>query len=120
MTIKECYEAMGGDYEDVLKRLMNEARIQKFALMFKKDPSMSQLTQAMDAGDVETAFRAAHTLKGICANLGFKSLFEVSYDITEALRAGDMEQAKVMWPARCAGMLCTRGECIKSAGTVKS
>mgnify|MGYP000290853416 FL=1 len=80
---------------------------------------MSQLTQAMDAGDVETAFRAAHTLKGICANLGFKSLFEVSYEITEALRAGDMEQAKVMWP-RCAGMLCTRGECIKSAGTVKS
>ena len=70
----------------------------KFALMFKKDPSMSQLTQAMDTGDVETAFRAAHTLKGICANLGFKSLFEVSYDITEALRAGDMEQAKVMWP----------------------
>ncbi len=52
MTIKECYEAMGGDYEDVLKRLMNEARIQKFALMFKKDPSMSQLTQAMDAGDI--------------------------------------------------------------------
>ena len=112
MTIKECYEAMGGDYEDVLKRLMNEARIQKFALMFKKDPSMSQLTQAMDAGDVETAFRAAHTLKGICANLGFKSLFEVSYEITEALSTG--------YVARCAGMLCTRGECIKSAGTVKS
>ena len=86
------------EHEDVLKRLMNEARIQKFALMFKKDPSMSQLTQAMETGDVETAFRAAHTLKGICANLGFKSLFEVSYDITEALRAGDMEQAKVMWP----------------------
>lgn len=98
MTIKECYEAMGGDYEDVFKRLMSEARIKKFALMFKKDPSMSQLTQAMDAGDIETAFRAAHTLKGICANLGFKSLFEVSYEITEALRAGDMEQAKVMWP----------------------
>ena len=84
MTIKECYEAMGGDYEDVFKRPMSEARIKKFALMFKKDPSMSQLTQAMDAGDTETAFRAAHTLKGICANLGFKSLFEVSYEITEA------------------------------------
>lgn len=59
---------------------------------------MSQLTEAMEAGDVETAFRAAHTLKGICANLGFKSLFEVSHDITEALRAGNMEQAKTMWP----------------------
>ena len=86
MTIKECYEAMGGDYEDVLKRLMNEARIQKFALMFKKDPSMSQLTQAMDAGDVETAFRAAHTLKGICLNLGFDNLFAPSQELTEKLR----------------------------------
>ena len=103
MTIKECYEAMGGDYEDVLKRLMNEARIQKFALMFKKDPSMSQLTQAMDAGVVVFVFRVAHSLKGICANLGFQSLFEVSYDISEALRAGDMEQAKVMWPGVQAG-----------------
>lgn len=60
--------------------------------------TIKECYEAMDAGDVETAFRAAHTLKGICANLGFKSLFEVSYDITEALRAGDMEQAKVMWP----------------------
>ena len=91
MTIKECYEAMGGDYEDVLKRLMNEARIQKFALMFKKDPSMSQLTQAMDAGDVETAFRAAHTLKGICLNLGFDNLYKASFDITEKLRGRDTE-----------------------------
>lgn len=98
MTVKECYEAMGGDYEDVLKRLMNEARIQKFALMFNKDPSMGQLQEAMEAGDCETAFRAAHTLKGICANLGFSSLFKESHDITEALRAGDMETAKVMWP----------------------
>lgn len=47
---------------------------------------------------MQVTLRLAHTLKGICANLGFKSLFEVSYEITEALRAGDMEQAKVMWP----------------------
>lgn len=60
--------------------------------------TIKECYEAMETGDVETAFRAAHTLKGICANLGFKSLFEVSYDITEALRAGDMEQAKVMWP----------------------
>lgn len=32
MTIKECYEAMGGDYEDVFKRLMSEARIQKICI----------------------------------------------------------------------------------------
>ena len=98
MTVRECYEAMGGDYEDVSGRLMTEARIKKFALMFKKDPSMGQLKDAMESGDCDSAFRAAHTLKGICANLGFASLFEASRDITEALRAKDMEQANGMWP----------------------
>ncbi len=41
----------------------------------------------MENGDTETAFRAAHTLKGICMNLGFDRLYEASYDITEVLRA---------------------------------
>ena len=98
MTIRECYEAMGGDYEDVSRRLVTEARIKKFALMFKKDPSMGQLKDAIESGDCDGAFRAAHTLKGICANLGFASLFEASRDITEALREKDMEQANGMWP----------------------
>ena len=29
MTIQECYEAIGGDYEDVLGRLRSEALIRK-------------------------------------------------------------------------------------------
>lgn len=36
--------------------------------------------------DAETAFRAAHTLKGLCMNLGFDSLYEVSSALTENLR----------------------------------
>ena len=34
----------------------------------------------------ETAFRAAHTLKGICLNLGFDNLFAPSQELTEKLR----------------------------------
>ena len=98
MTVKECYEQMGSDYEGVLGRLGSEAIVKRFALKFLQDPSFAQLKESLAKNDGEEAFRAAHTLKGICANLGFKSLFEVSYEITEALRAGDMEQAKVMWP----------------------
>ena len=98
MTVRECYEELGSDFDKVLSRLVSEALVKKFALKFLDDPSFGQLETALADKDAETAFRAAHTLKGICANLGFKSLFEVSYDITEALRAGDMEQAKVMWP----------------------
>ena len=34
MTVKECYEQMGADYEDVLGRLRNETLIRKFAKKF--------------------------------------------------------------------------------------
>lgn len=108
MTVRECYELIGGDYEDVLGRLLSEARVQKFALMFLKDPSIGQLRNAMESGNCENAFRAAHTLKGICANLGFTSLWEKSSDITELLRAGDMEKAMLVWPDVDA--CCTRVE----------
>ena len=32
MTVKECYDAMGADYEDVFARLRKDERIQKFLL----------------------------------------------------------------------------------------
>ncbi len=34
MTIQECYQKMGADYEDVLKRLYSESMIRKFGNMF--------------------------------------------------------------------------------------
>ena len=39
MTIQECYEAIGGNYEEVLGRLQREALIRKFTLKFLEDPS---------------------------------------------------------------------------------
>lgn len=79
MTVKECYEQMGSDYEGVLGRLGSEAIVKRFALKFLQDPSFAQ-------NDGEEAFRAAHTLKGVCLNLGFDELFEVSAELTEKLR----------------------------------
>ena len=37
MTVRECYEAMGADYEDVLGRLRKDERIQKFVLKLLND-----------------------------------------------------------------------------------
>lgn len=34
MTVKECYEQMGSDYEGVLGRMGSEAMIKRFALKF--------------------------------------------------------------------------------------
>ncbi|MGY6280848.1 Hpt domain-containing protein [Faecalibacterium prausnitzii] len=42
-------------------------------------------------GDVKEAFRGAHTLKGVCQNLGFSNLYAPTYTLTETLRAGQLE-----------------------------
>ena len=91
MTIRECYEELGLDFDAVLSRLINERLVQKFALKFLDDPSFQNLKDALDSKDVETAFRAAHTLKGVCLNLGFDNLYPSSKDLTELLRPGSMD-----------------------------
>lgn len=88
MTLQECYAALGGNYEDVLGRLRSEKLVQKFLLKFLDDKSMPLLEESLAQKDYETAFRAAHTLKGVCQNLSFTSLAADSEALTEALRGG--------------------------------
>ena len=84
MTVRECYEELGSDFDKVLSRLVSEALVKKFALKFLDDPSFGQLETALADKDAETAFRAAHTLKGICLNLGFDNLFAPSQELNFA------------------------------------
>ena len=91
MTIQECYTRMGADYNEVLQRLYNEAMIRKFVLLFLKDDSFHNLEEALKRQDVEEAFRAAHTLKGVCQNLGFANLYAPAAALTETLRDGRLE-----------------------------
>ena len=37
---------------------------------------------------------AAHTLKGVCQNLGFTNLYQPTYELTEVLRADTPEGSK--------------------------
>lgn len=89
MTVKECYAAMNADFDGVMSRLLAETRVAKFAVRFPEDPSFASLCDSFAAGDYETAFRAAHTLKGTSANLGFTELYQKASDVTEELRNGN-------------------------------
>ena len=90
--MRECYEAIGGNYEAVLGRLHSEALIRRFALKFLENQSYIQLKQALENKNYEDAFRGAHTLKGVCQNLSFDHLYEVSNELTELLRDRTGEQ----------------------------
>lgn len=92
MNLKECYEAMESDYDDVMRRLGSESLIRRFALKFLDDTSFQGLQEGMENQDAELAFRSAHTLKGVCLNLGFTKLFEVSSALTEALRDREFKE----------------------------
>ena len=93
MTLQECYTAMGGNYDEVLGRLRSDRLIQKFVLKFAEDGSYQLLLDSMAAKNYEEAFRAAHTIKGVCQNLGLTRLLESSSQLSEALRHGYTPEA---------------------------
>lgn len=86
MTLEECYRQLGGDYADACTRLPSPALVAKFIAKFPADPSFAALCEAVSGGDAAAAFAAAHTLKGVCANLSFSRLFRSASALTEALR----------------------------------
>ena len=54
MNIRECYDTIGADFEDVLGRLGSESLIQRFALKFIDDGSYNELTEALAEKNAET------------------------------------------------------------------
>ena len=86
MTIQECYQKLGGDFAQVEKRLPSVSLVRKFITKFLDDGSFSELCRAMEDEQRQEAFRAAHTLKGVSANLGFDRLQASAGRLTELLR----------------------------------
>ena len=87
MTIQECYQQLGGDFTNIETRLPSISLVTKFITKFLNDSSFSELCQALERGQREEAFRAAHTLKGVCANLCFDRLGASAGRLTEVLRS---------------------------------
>lgn len=93
MTLRECYEQLGGDYNGAIGRMMSERLVNKIALKFLDDKSYELLQTSLAEENYEEVFRAAHTLKGVCANLSFTKLYESSSLLTEAVRSGRTPEA---------------------------
>lgn len=97
MEIKKFYETIGSDYYDVAKRLGSEKLVVHFVGRFMDDKTYPSLEAAMKNRDVEGAFRAAHTLKGVCSNLSFDRLQNAASELTEVLRRGTFEGSEALF-----------------------
>lgn len=98
-NLENFYTSVGSDATEVIRRLGgNPDLIFKFLSMFRADSSFNELCTALDSGETEASFRAAHKLKGVSGTLGFQRLFDKSSAITELLRGGDLASAQVAKP----------------------
>jgi len=86
MTIQECYQKLDGDFAQVEKRLSSENLVKRLITKFLDDGSFSQLRIAMEEGNRDKAFRAAHTLKGVSGNFSLSRLYSSVSRLAELLR----------------------------------
>ncbi|MCI2068058.1 MAG: Hpt domain-containing protein [Bacilli bacterium] len=71
----------------------NEALYVKFLKKFPMDASFPLIKPAFDKGDLEAAFEAAHTVKGVSGNLGLTRLYKATSNTVALLRAQEKDKA---------------------------
>lgn len=86
MDIQKFYEAIGVDYNIIIKRLRKDYLIEKYLRLIVTDDNFAHLEKAVDHGNYEEAFKAAHTIKGMALNLELTPLAEASADLSGYLR----------------------------------
>ena len=95
--IREKLEGVGVDVNDLMERLMgNMTLISRFFKRFPDDASYERMVAGIEKGDVEEAFRGAHSLKGVCANLSMKRFLTVLNPLVDKLREGQLDGVQVM------------------------
>lgn len=92
MTLSECYEEMGADLQEVLRRLKTEERIGKFLKLILTDTNYELLCKALEEKNYEQAFTHIHNLKGLAMNLGLTPLLVPAQELCEELRDGEPER----------------------------
>ena len=96
---KEALVAAGINCDAALERFMgSEAMLNRFLKKFLADENYGKLTEAAESGAAGDMLAASHTLKGICGNLAFETLFDLFTRQVQTLRDGDTQAAVDMMP----------------------
>lgn len=92
-SFKSLLKENGVDVEATIRRFMgNEAMYQKFLGKFIDDQNYNSLGKYLEVKDYEEAYKCAHTLKGVTANLGLIPIQQVVSELVEELRGKKAEE----------------------------
>jgi len=88
MLTIDALNAFGADTAAGLGRcLNNEAFYLRLVGMAAEDAGFDRLKAALEQGDLDAAFEAAHGLKGVLGNLSLSPLYAPISEMTELLRS---------------------------------
>ncbi len=87
--ILEDLEAYGVDLAETMDRFVDDEELYLSCLeTLREEPGFEDLKKGLDTKNVEMAFDAAHTLKGVVGNLGLTPLYNAICPVVESLRSG--------------------------------
>ena len=88
MLTIDALKQFGANTDEALTRCMgNEGFYFKLIGKAVEDKNFDALEEAIASRDLDAAFDAAHSLKGVMGNLALTPIYEPVYEITELLRA---------------------------------
>ncbi|MBN1826115.1 MAG: cache domain-containing protein [Candidatus Eisenbacteria bacterium] len=93
------------DREAFLERVMDDPNLAKVIVeSFLKDvpERLKKMEEHLAEGDVNSAERQAHSIKGAAANVGGEALREVAFTIEKSGRAGDLASMRDLFPGMIA------------------
>jgi HPt (histidine-containing phosphotransfer) domain-containing protein len=91
------------NFDEGLKRMMNNTKLYvRLLSKFKADTNLDELSAQLEAGDYEKAQMAAHTVKGVAANLSLTEFFnkirDLEYQIKEkSVQPGALDTVKAVF-----------------------
>jgi HPt (histidine-containing phosphotransfer) domain-containing protein len=77
-------------------RIMNNIKLYvKLLTKFRNDNNLNDLEAAVAAGDLAKAQSAAHTVKGVAANLALSELFKQCLELETQIKGGTVNPAQM-------------------------
>ena len=95
--MKEKLAEIGVDYDEVLKRFMGKEDFYlRMLTKFLDDKNYEGLKQAVEQKNWREAFTYAHTVKGLCGNLGLGGMLDYVAPLTEEVRSEPYNEESIV------------------------
>ena len=86
MEIKDFFAQIGGDYEEALMRLMNDALITRMLKKFAATYDIKGIVDAYNNKRTKEVFEKVHSLKGVSGNLSLSNIYKITEIICDKTR----------------------------------